>query len=296
MTAAPIRFHRDSAGSPFSGWPTTGIACPRAGGRHGGVFIPMYQREALWLSFEAPYWRPSAAKVAFGKVNAISGGPWCERLNAEEQDYVVCPDQPWLDGINAGDGFIRQFVAMPLGMGYTVEGQIAGKEEFGGIQIIAFEPKPGRFEDPSHAISSRFTVDLLDCNVAFGAEMGLGAGGRMEQKIYPDEYGVDTWDQDRFGRVYVHIVNSMMFREITGMEPPRDTARTYSQYGLPWFELYDEHKGDAKPSGVLSGVRTVKEVDSGNGFEPQQDDTPVETDGQIVTVDPDPGAVKDGKW
>jgi hypothetical protein len=34
---------------------------------------------------------------------------------------VVCPDQPWLDGINAGDGYIRQFVAMPLGMGYTAK-------------------------------------------------------------------------------------------------------------------------------------------------------------------------------
>ena len=43
--------------------------------------------------------------------------------------------------------YIRQFVAMPLGSGYTVEGQITGAEEFGGIQILAFEPKPGRFPD-----------------------------------------------------------------------------------------------------------------------------------------------------
>ena len=28
---------------------------------------------------------------------------------------LVVPDQPWLDGINAGNGFIRQVVAMPLG-------------------------------------------------------------------------------------------------------------------------------------------------------------------------------------
>ena len=66
---------------------------------------------------------------------------------AESQDYVVCPDQPWLDGINAGDGYIRQFVAMPLGMGYTVEGQVTGEEKFGGMQIEVFEAKPGRFPD-----------------------------------------------------------------------------------------------------------------------------------------------------
>jgi len=30
---------------------------------------------------------------------------------------------------------------MPLGSGYTVEGQVTGKEEFGGIQIIVYEAK-----------------------------------------------------------------------------------------------------------------------------------------------------------
>ena len=34
---------------------------------------------------------------------------------------------------------------MPLGMGYTVEGQITGKEKFGYRQIIVYEPKLGKF-------------------------------------------------------------------------------------------------------------------------------------------------------
>ena len=58
-----------------------------------------------------------------GKVDALTGKRWSERLTKRPQNYLVCPDQPWLDGINAGEGFIRQFVAMPLGMGYTIEGQ-----------------------------------------------------------------------------------------------------------------------------------------------------------------------------
>ena len=85
---------------------------------HGGVFIPMYQREALWLSFRGAHWRPNAVKVAIGKINAVTGKPWDQTLHAAPQDYLVCPDQPWLDGINAGEGYIRQFVALPLGMGY----------------------------------------------------------------------------------------------------------------------------------------------------------------------------------
>src|SRR5512140_2012383 len=120
---------------------------PASWAEHGGVFIPMYQREALWISFRARDWKPNAVKVAVGKINAVSGKPWSQQLDKGKEDYLVCPPQPWLDGINAGDGFIRQFVAMPLGMGYTVEGQVTGEERFGGIQIIVYEPKPGRFPD-----------------------------------------------------------------------------------------------------------------------------------------------------
>ena len=39
---------------------------PGAWLEHGGVFIPMYQREALWINFHARYWKPNAVKVAVG--------------------------------------------------------------------------------------------------------------------------------------------------------------------------------------------------------------------------------------
>ena len=47
---------------------------PQAWRRHGGVFLPMHQAEAMWISFEADY--PMAVKVAAGKVNAVTGEPW----------------------------------------------------------------------------------------------------------------------------------------------------------------------------------------------------------------------------
>ena len=282
---------------------------PASWREHGGVFIPMYQREALWLSFRGAEWRPSAAKVAIGKVNAISGGPWDEALRAgapdgDAQDYVVCPGQPWLDGINAGSGYVRQFVAMPLGMGYTVEGQVTGKEEFGGIQIVAYDPKPGRFpERPPRSYRGWRLSDTVMCcespSAMYGGEMGLAAGGRMRQAIYPDSHGVDTWDAGNSGRVYVHIVNSTMYRDITGMEPPPSpvSARTYTAWGMPWFDLYDEGKGDVAPSKVLAGVQSVKQKDAALGFAPQQDDEAVLVpEGQVVKIGTDAGDVDDGKW
>jgi len=271
---------------------------PREWKKRGGVFIPMYQREALWLNFDAPYWRPCAVKIAVGKVNAITGKRWRLRPAKTRQDYVVCPDQPWLDGINAGDGYIRQFVAMPLGMGYTVEGQVTGKEEFGGIQLVVYDPKPGRFPDRP-PMEERYAASAPMDVCCESSAMGLAAGGRMRQKIYPDEYGHDTWDLENYGRVYVHIVNSMMFREITGKEPPATpvTARTYTEYGLPWFELYDEGKGDVAGSEILGGVKSVKDMDKKKGFGAQQDDSPVEVDeAQLVLLGDDGDPVRDGEW
>jgi hypothetical protein len=219
---------------------------------HGGVFIPMYQREAMWLNFHDG---PNAVKVAVGKVNAITGEPYDARL---ADDYVVVPTQPWLDGINAGDGFIRQFVAMPLGMGYTVEGQVTGSERHGGLQIVCFAPKPGRLQDRSE-------VAFAVCAAApASAEMGLAAGGRMRQHIYPDPHGVDTWDQDNYGRVFVHIVNSQLWREITG-EPVPSTpvdVRAYIEAGLPWFDLYDDGLGDIAPSEILANVKSISQLDA----------------------------------
>ncbi len=269
---------------------------PPAWREHGGVFIPMYQREAMWISFAGLYWKPNAVMVGVGKVNSLTGRRWHDKLTRRPQNYLVVPDQPWLDGINAGKGYIRQFVAMPLGMGYTVEGQITGKERFGGLQLMVFEPKPGRFPDKPRMDRICWCSAPPDT----GGQMGLAAGGRMRQKIYPDRYGLDTWDTANFGRVYVHILNSMMFREITGMEPPPTpvSARQYTEAGLPWFDLYDEDKGDIPPSKVLQKVKSVRKMDQSKGFAPQQNDGPTEVpDAQVVKLGKGKKAmVRNGAW
>lgn len=105
--------------------------------KRGGVVMPMWQSEAMWISFSAPHGYPFAVKIAAGKVNAVDGKPWKEALDAEAQDWVEAPKQPWIDGWCVRKGVIRQFVAMPLGSGHSVEEQVTGKAEHGGIQILA---------------------------------------------------------------------------------------------------------------------------------------------------------------
>ena len=116
---------------------------PAAWGRHGGVFLPMYQAEAMWLNFNTAY--PMAIKVAAGKIDAVTGEPWTNDLSEQPQNYLAVPDQPWLDGFCVEKGLIRQFVAMPLGEGYTAEEQLTGEARHGGLQIVVYPMQAPRY-------------------------------------------------------------------------------------------------------------------------------------------------------
>lgn len=127
---------------------------PSAMAKKGDFLIPMYQREAMWMSFDSD--SDFAIKIHVGGVNAVSGEPAREteatmkrRLNLLLnrkiiQDYVVAPRQRWLDGIATDAGTVRQFVATPLGSGYSVEAQITGEDVVGGIQIEVIPIMPCR--------------------------------------------------------------------------------------------------------------------------------------------------------
>ena len=227
---------------------------PDAWNAHGGVFLPMYQAEAMWLNFSGSY--PMAVKVAAGKINAVTGESWENELSGESQDYVVIPDQPWLDGFSVMKGMIRQFVAMPLGEGYTAEEQLTGKAEHGGLQIVVYPMKASLYEPPMR--EELFIAYSPPPAQAPPREMGLAPGGLMRQEIYEDDYGIEAWDTTVRSRCYVHILNSVQFLSVTGARPPSKppSARRYTAAGLPWFDYYG---GDLK---ALEGAQELAGLDS----------------------------------
>lgn len=222
------------------------------------ILLPMYQREALWLGFEPKIGTHYALKIGAGMVNAVSGARFDLQLRDNPQDYVICPEQLWLDGFNTENGAIRQFVAMPLGAGYTVEKSISGIEQIGGIQVAVFAGRAGAFPEQKPA-----AIPTGPVRMASAQKMGLGAGGRMKQKIYSDPYGLEAWDTEQFGLVHVSILNSAQFEEITGKKPPPTPidARTYTEHGLPWFDLYDEDARGVPAPAVFSEAATIADRD-----------------------------------
>jgi len=263
----------------------------------GGVMLPIYQREAMWLSFSAS--EPAALQVGAGKVCAVSGLPWIEHLVKDPQNYVALPKQPWLDGINAGDGFIRQFVAVPLGSGATVEGQVTGEETHGGVQLRAVgltEEALGawRVEQQARMVCSDAMVMAAPPPSLGPPAMGLGAGGRMRQEVYTDDRPLIDYEQRDARRVFVHLCSAAQWTAITGeVPPPTPVDRdAYVSHGLPWFDYYDAEAHDLVAAETLAKVKTVGEK-LGSKEDPF---VPVDPKTVIALGDLNSDTVSDGTW
>ncbi len=218
---------------------------------------------------------------------------------------------------------------MPLGQGYTVEAQVTGEEKFGGVQIMVCSANPNSYKIPKRPVApprrSSFQETCceeqapMDC---FGGapsaapmflmksaslapkkstEMGIASGGTMKQKIYSDPYGYYEWDQSKVGRCFVHLVNSEMFTEITGLPAPNTpiNAKLYTSYNYPWFDIYDEHKSHVSQSSILSQIKTTHQIDQQKSIwiriidYPQPEQTiPIHN---VITYS-QPNQFRDGDW
>lgn len=160
---------------------------PAAWRRRGGVAMPMWQAEACWLRFSSPSGYPFLLKVAAGRINAVNGAAWRNEPDFADQDYVEVPRQPWLDGFRTDVGTVRQFIAMPLGRGYTVEEQVTGKAEWGGVQLLAHPLKAEVWErrqaERPHAFFLR--DQALACAPASGRRTGTSSTARAASSISP---------------------------------------------------------------------------------------------------------------
>ena len=116
-------------------------------------------------------------------------------------------------------------------------------------------PEAGYFGERS------LCAPCLSCQESFPS-MGLSAGGKMRQEIYVDPYDVEAWDLSKSHRCFVHICNSMQWRQITGSNPPHPplTAREYRRHGIPWFDYYRDDLQALEGSAALNSVKSVAQL------------------------------------
>lgn len=249
-----------------------GERVPAAWRRHGGVMLPMYQAEAAWLGFQAHAGYPFAVQVSTGKVDALTGEGWRESLSRDPQNFLEVPGQPWLDGYVVAKGTIRQFVAMPLGSGYSAEEQITGAAEHGGMQLrfVPLRREVWERERRMERLSMAESVVPMYASAPAMLDMGLAPGGRMKQEVYESDRPLADWDAAHGSRCFVHLANSLTWRAITGAEPPTPplTAEEYTRHGFPWFDYYDERRRAVGATSLLERIKSVVQVGTEKGDVP----------------------------
>ena len=121
----------------------------------------------MWILFRSR--DKLAIKVFVRGVNAVSGEPMLGNaattlggLNRKSQgktlqDYLMTPQQLWLDGVASHDGQVRQFEAVSSESRYSVEFQVTGEEVVGGLQFETIPPvlHPNEYLPPNPRAAGR---------------------------------------------------------------------------------------------------------------------------------------------
>jgi len=151
-------------------------------------------------------------------------------------------------------------VATPLGSGYGTEEQITNVAEYGGIQIIVYPMKKDTFENlfPVKNRTELYETKGISFMLADN-EITVVAGGHIKETIYDDPYGFDVWETNVKSRCFVHLTNSLNWKDITNDFPPTKpvSAKEYSKEGLPWFEDYKDDVKGLRGAQILKGLKTI---------------------------------------
>ncbi|KAF7876494.1 hypothetical protein EAF04_001584 [Stromatinia cepivora] len=218
--------------------------------RKGGVFIPIFQREALWIRFFTDNLTPFAIKVYVGGINAVSGQSKHDPVGSNEadkhtmgkQNYLVVPGQEWLDGVVRSDGTVMQFVA---GMIVHLILRLRG----GGNN-----PIPPKMAKQMEEKAEKQLYEKL-------YELTLAPGGSIHQAIRKDHFGKHRYDEKHAVMFNMQLLGPKTFQLVTGLPPPQTpvSAETYAEYGYPFFEMYNEPRALTGTFGEL--LKSVGDID-----------------------------------
>jgi hypothetical protein len=259
----PMRYVADFEEDPARKWTDEGqpTALPPEWTARGGVVMPVYPSEAMWIAFGGGDC-PCAIKIGVGGHNAVNGEPWSEELSDEPGDYIVTPPQQWLDGFYVGNNKVRQFVA---------QRQRAGQPAPGGIRIAVYPMKADRYQ---RLMADRRATQLVGTEGASthlasaeeaGRELFLDLGGRMKQRIHADPHGLEAWDDTAKAICAVTLIDPEQWLELTRTPPPDPptTREEYDASGLPWYEEYNSGRPTVDGSTDGDGPALSGAVDPG---------------------------------
>jgi hypothetical protein len=160
-----------------------------------------------------PISRPHALKLGDDSIDVVSGRRFDpDTLTADPQNYLVIPDQPWLDGSSRATASCASSWRRRSGRGHRGV----------AITLSLFRRGPDAclvLHTPRSETIER-AGEILD-RVDREPPLGLDANGRVRQRIYADEWRDRTsGTRSRSGRPYRPLVDAVAFEAVTGIAAP----------------------------------------------------------------------------
>jgi len=196
------------------------------------AMLPMYQSEAMWLSFQPSYsvahetFYPFAVKISAGSRDAVTGRTCSPALHRNPQDYLVLNQQSWLGGFSNGHGTVHQFVAVPFG-----NKELGGDNQHNGnqgrLQIEVFPLARQAFDlyFPSDSWKAHLSADT-DRATGIGAEPREPHSELEPQRLNGHSFRHEDWDRDTRASYSLHLANSLQWCSMTGSPPPSPPLST----------------------------------------------------------------------
>ncbi len=113
----------------------------------------------------------------------------------------------------------------------------------------------GSFLKGSSAPTRTLSVQSVKSRSTKFSEMGVGKGGKIIQKIYPDPHGLEVWREKPSGTLAVYLVNAHVFEEITGIKVLLPVG--HESYSGHWFGLQDGQEGDVEGTNKFTGLKSA---------------------------------------
>eukprot|EP01084_Bolivina_argentea_P255511 429778_1 len=173
--------------------------------KRNGLIIPLWQKEALCLSFECLKQSNYVIKIAMDKINAMNGNKLkYEYLSSNPLNCAVLPELSYLNGYK----YNGQFIAMPLGQEHA-------HNDTGIMEIEIYE----KYNDNAHiSIEKEVLYSLKEYDKKLLILTPKQAGFKTEDKVYLFSHEIpmklwrvcsviDAMYSNENNMVYVHCNN-----------------------------------------------------------------------------------------